>query len=283
MISASHNPFGDNGIKFFAARWPEAVRRGRGRPRGRARPPAGRRRRPPTARDRASTPWSRPSTRLLPWATSSGGAGRCWSRSSGRRLDGLQVVDRLRQRRRARPSRPTSCAGSAPTVDVLHAEPDGRNINDRCGSTHPEDLQRAVVGSRGRGRPGLRRRCRPRPGGRRAGRAGRRRPPHRPVRARPPGPGPADRRRGRRDRDDEPGLPPGDGRARHRGGRDPGRAIATCSRRSSERGLALGGEQSGHVIFRRWPPRGTACSPACSCSTCWCGPAARSRSWPPGP
>ena len=28
---------------------------------------------------------------------------------------------------------------------VLHAEPDGCNINDACGSTHPEDLRRAVV------------------------------------------------------------------------------------------------------------------------------------------
>jgi len=28
---------------------------------------------------------------------------------------------------------------------VLHADPDGRNINDGCGSTHPEDLCRAVV------------------------------------------------------------------------------------------------------------------------------------------
>ena len=32
-------------------------------------------------------------------------------------------------------------------VEVLHAQPDGRNINDACGSTHPEDLQRAVVAS----------------------------------------------------------------------------------------------------------------------------------------
>ena len=32
-------------------------------------------------------------------------------------------------------------------VDVLHAEPDGRNINDGCGSTHPEDLQAAVLAS----------------------------------------------------------------------------------------------------------------------------------------
>jgi len=30
-------------------------------------------------------------------------------------------------------------------VAVLHAAPDGRNINDQCGSTHPESLARAVV------------------------------------------------------------------------------------------------------------------------------------------
>ena len=30
-------------------------------------------------------------------------------------------------------------------VEVLHAAPDGTNINDGCGSTHPADLQRAVV------------------------------------------------------------------------------------------------------------------------------------------
>jgi len=31
------------------------------------------------------------------------------------------------------------------TVEVLHDEPDGTNINAGCGSTHPEDLRRAVV------------------------------------------------------------------------------------------------------------------------------------------
>jgi len=30
-------------------------------------------------------------------------------------------------------------------VEPIHCSPDGRNINDRCGSTHPEDLQRMVV------------------------------------------------------------------------------------------------------------------------------------------
>jgi phosphoglucosamine mutase len=30
-------------------------------------------------------------------------------------------------------------------VEVIHAEPDGRNINRACGSTHPQELQAAVV------------------------------------------------------------------------------------------------------------------------------------------
>ena len=62
----------------------------------------------------------------------------------GRRLDGLSVV--------------VDCANGAATsvapralralgarVEVLHDEPDGTNINAGCGSTHPEDAQKAVV------------------------------------------------------------------------------------------------------------------------------------------
>lgn len=62
----------------------------------------------------------------------------------GRRLDGLDVV--------------LDCANGAgfdigprvlreagAHVRVLHAAPDGRNINDGCGSTHPELLRRTVV------------------------------------------------------------------------------------------------------------------------------------------
>jgi phosphoglucosamine mutase len=62
----------------------------------------------------------------------------------GRSLDGLRVV--------------LDCANGAASeigphilhaagadVVVLHAKPDGRNINSGCGSTHPESLQRAVV------------------------------------------------------------------------------------------------------------------------------------------
>jgi len=38
-------------------------------------------------------------------------------------------------------------SGAGARVDVLHASPDGRNINAGCGSTHPEDLAAAVVAS----------------------------------------------------------------------------------------------------------------------------------------
>ena len=42
-------------------------------------------------------------------------------------------------------------------VIVINAEPNGRNINDQCGATHPADLCRAVVENRRRPRAGVRR------------------------------------------------------------------------------------------------------------------------------
>ena len=138
-------------------------------------------------------------------------------------------------RRRGRPS--------------CHDAPDGVNINDGCGSTHPEALQREVVAS-----------------GRDAGlafdgdadrvlavdhtgRPGRRRPAHRHLRPRPPGAGRAGRRHGGRHRHDQPRLPPGHGRRTASPWSRPTSATATCSRRWSGGGWSLGGEQSGHIIF----------------------------------
>ena len=40
---------------------------------------------------------------------------------------------------------PEALRAAGADVVVLHAEPDGRNINEGCGSTHPESLQAAVV------------------------------------------------------------------------------------------------------------------------------------------
>lgn len=62
----------------------------------------------------------------------------------GRRLDGVRVIVDCAN---------GSASGVGPTlfrtlgadVTVLHDEPDGTNINAGCGSTHPADLQRAVV------------------------------------------------------------------------------------------------------------------------------------------
>ena len=129
VVSASHNPWSDNGVKLFAAgghklddaaqaelqaSWdevPEIV-----------------------AGDRA-VPGPAQDDRWAESVVASVEAGA---------LDGLSLV--------------VDCANGAMStiapvvlerlgadVTVLHATPDGRNINDACGSMHPEDLQRVVV------------------------------------------------------------------------------------------------------------------------------------------
>jgi phosphoglucosamine mutase len=62
----------------------------------------------------------------------------------GRRLDGLSaVVDCAHGAATA--VAPEVLAGLGVDVEVIHAEPDGTNINDGCGSTHPDELARTVV------------------------------------------------------------------------------------------------------------------------------------------
>ncbi|MFN8039455.1 MAG: phosphoglucosamine mutase [Acidimicrobiales bacterium] len=143
MISASHNPFGDNGIKLFA-------------PGGLKLP------------DATEAQLAAELEGLLAGGDDLGDAGDDATAEvadaqvdhgrveryeqvvvdsiEGRRLDGLDVV--------------IDCANGAASVvapevltrlgarvTTIHASPDGRNINDGCGSTHPEDLQAAVVAS----------------------------------------------------------------------------------------------------------------------------------------
>ncbi|MEY2462373.1 MAG: phosphoglucosamine mutase [Acidimicrobiaceae bacterium] len=138
MISASHNPFGDNGIKLFASggrklsdeqqqhledELDRVVGGGGG-----AAPPIG---------EGVGTVEATPED-LLGWADS------VVASIEGRSLAGLRLV--------------VDCAnGAASTIAphvlsalgaelvVLHAEPDGTNINADCGSTYPADLQRVVV------------------------------------------------------------------------------------------------------------------------------------------
>ncbi len=62
----------------------------------------------------------------------------------GRSLRGLRVVVDCANGA-ASEIGPRALRAAGAEVEVLHAAPDGRNINDGCGSTDPSELQRAVV------------------------------------------------------------------------------------------------------------------------------------------
>ena len=62
----------------------------------------------------------------------------------GRRLDGMRVVVDCANGAAFRAA-PRVLTALGAHVDVLHAAPDGSNVNDRCGSTDPSDLCRTVV------------------------------------------------------------------------------------------------------------------------------------------
>ena len=62
----------------------------------------------------------------------------------GRRLGGTRVVVDCANGAAFRAA-PRVFAELGAHVEVLHAAPNGANVNDRCGSTDPSDLQRAVV------------------------------------------------------------------------------------------------------------------------------------------
>jgi len=152
MVTASHNPWHDNGVKFFAA---------------------GGRKLDDAAQDVVQAAWdadpriddSRLAAAPVAWVDPGDpvGGGSGWADAlvaagvadgdspppggrwpEGRPLDGCSLV--------------VDCANGAMSpyavdvlrrlgaeVAVLHASPDGRNINDGCGSTHPEDLRAAVI------------------------------------------------------------------------------------------------------------------------------------------
>jgi phosphoglucosamine mutase len=157
MVSASHNPFADNGIKLFGAggrklsdeieeRLEHELQRLAGRSAAAA---SGMTAAAPDPASGAGADGSPPTGaavgRLLtPAHAHEGYAAAVAGSLAGRRLDGLTAV--------------VDCAhGSASVIaprvlrdlgvelTVINAEPDGVNINDRCGSTHPDDLSRTVV------------------------------------------------------------------------------------------------------------------------------------------
>ncbi|HEY1634267.1 MAG TPA: phosphoglucosamine mutase [Acidimicrobiales bacterium] len=140
MISASHNPFPDNGVKLFGSggtKLSDPVERA-------LETELGRLVAEPTA----------PVTR----AVVGGSVGRIDADPAavdqysdhlvasldGRRLDGLRCVLDCASGAASRVA-PSVLARLGADVSVIADAPDGTNINDGCGSTHPEGLQRAVV------------------------------------------------------------------------------------------------------------------------------------------
>jgi phosphoglucosamine mutase len=131
MISASHNPMPDNGIKFLARgglKLDDDLER--------------------QIERRLQEPWDRPT---------GAGVGRIGDSHSGvaaytkhlvgtvpQRLGGLTIVLDCANGA-AFEVGPEAFAQLGATVIAIHAEPDGLNINRDCGSTHLTDLQAAVV------------------------------------------------------------------------------------------------------------------------------------------
>lgn len=136
MLSASHNPMPDNGIKFFARGGHKLA---------------------DELEDRierlyhehtAGEPWNRPT---------GAGVGRVRDYDEGfdnyvahlvgvlpNRLDGLTVVIDGAHGAASRVS-PEAFARAGAEVITVGTEPDGLNINDGCGSTHLEGLRASVV------------------------------------------------------------------------------------------------------------------------------------------
>ncbi|MGC4962252.1 phosphoglucosamine mutase [Gordonia sp. DT101] len=132
MISASHNPMPDNGIKFFSDgghKLDDAVE------------------------DRieaamADDDFARPIGAAVGRVVDASDAGDRYrahlAAAIGHRLDGLTVVVDCAHGA-AFELAPQAYADAGADVIAIHAEPDGLNINEDCGSTHMDKLRAAVL------------------------------------------------------------------------------------------------------------------------------------------
>ena len=136
MLSASHNPAPDNGIKFFARAGRKLADDIEDRIEAEMGGPGDDRTGADVGRVfDAHGEVERYLNHLL--RTLPGG-------ESGRVLDGLRVVVDCANGA-ASVVAPEALRRAGADVVALAAEPDGLNINDGCGSTHPEALRKAVV------------------------------------------------------------------------------------------------------------------------------------------
>ncbi|PJI94887.1 phosphoglucosamine mutase [Luteimicrobium subarcticum] len=134
MISASHNPMPDNGIKFFTRgghKLDDSVE--------------------DAIEERLEEVWDRPTGAGVGRISADrGSAGKLYVEhlvtSIDVPLDGLRVaVDCANGA--ASEIGPAALREAGADVVAINASPDGRNINEKCGSTHPEQLQAVVVAS----------------------------------------------------------------------------------------------------------------------------------------
>ena len=131
MLSASHNPMPDNGIKFLARggiKLDDAIET--------------------AIEKRLREPWDRPTGgdvgRVLRYDHAVSDYTRHLIGTLPARLDGIRVVLDCAHGA-ATVAGPQALRDAGADVVAINAEPDGLNINDGCGSTHLEPLQKAVV------------------------------------------------------------------------------------------------------------------------------------------
>jgi phosphoglucosamine mutase len=134
MLSASHNPMPDNGIKFFShggIKLPDDVED------------------LVQAEYEHPTRWPRPTGAKVGRVKDETGAVDAYiahlvGTLPADRLTGLQIVVDAANGA-AYQTAATALRSAGASVRAIHATPDGLNINDACGATHPESLQAAVV------------------------------------------------------------------------------------------------------------------------------------------
>jgi len=131
MLSASHNPMPDNGIKFLSrggVKLDDAIER--------------------AIEARLEEPWERPTGgdvgRVRVHDTAIAEYAAHLDKTIGHSLAGTKVVLDCAHGA-ASVAGPTALRDAGAEVIAICAEPDGLNINDGCGSTHLDVLQKAVV------------------------------------------------------------------------------------------------------------------------------------------
>ncbi|QIX25791.1 phosphoglucosamine mutase [Nocardioides sp. JQ2195] len=131
MLSASHNPMPDNGIKFLArggVKLDDAIEI--------------------AIEQRLREPWNRPTGgdvgRVSTYDHAVADYAAHLVGTIARPLTGLKVVLDCAEGA-ASAAGPKALRDAGAEVIAIHAEPDGLNINDHCGSTHLDNLQAAVL------------------------------------------------------------------------------------------------------------------------------------------